>query len=207
MWRCSGCRDLETERYRVTDGPSPMRHSAPRAETTVTAAHGQLTVSGCGDTVVVMSLGIPPPPGSPAGLEADARLRLGFGANGLPVVAGGARWLLANHSRRRGYGRGKLHISSGTIVFVPSWLTRKRTKLDRFPHAGSDIVLTRARLGLPWARSFLILTNDQSYLRLALPAFRLRELRRVLASSGLEDIQEVTAWTAPRLPPHTRTRQ
>lgn len=136
-------------------------------------------------------------------LEASARLAFGTtrGPNRIPVARVGARWRMASGSRPRGHGRGQLHVSAEEVVFVPSSLTRKRTGLRGFSHGGSGIVVTRARLGLPWARSFVVLERDRSYLRLAVPAFRLGKLRRALRASELESVEEATAWTAPRLPP------
>ncbi len=141
------------------------------------------------------------------GLEASARLAFGTtrGPNRIPVVSVGARWLTKG-SRRRGYGRGKLHVSAEEVMFVCSWLTKRRTQRGGFAHSGSAVVVTRARLGLPWARSFVVLENEQSYLRLAVPAFGLTKLRRALRASELATVEEVTAWTAPRLPSPRGTR-
>lgn len=93
-----------------------------------------------------------------------------------------------------------MHVSAEEVVFVPSWLTRKRTRFGSFSHAGPGIVVTRARLGLPWARSFVVLEDDRSYLRLSVPVFKLGKLRRALRASELASVEEVTAWTAPGLP-------
>jgi len=135
-------------------------------------------------------------------LEASARLAFGTarGPKPIPVVSVVARWSLAPSSGRRGFGRGKLHVSGEEVVFVPSRLTRKRTRVGVFAHNGSGIVVTRARLGLPWARSFIVLEHDHSYLRLAAPAFRLGKLRRALRGSEVASVEEVTAWRGPRLP-------
>lgn len=143
-------------------------------------------------------------PGLPekqAALEASARQAFGItrGPNRIPVLPVRARWVLAKGSCQRGYGRGKLRVSAEQVVFVSSRLTKRRTQLGGFSHSGSRIVVTRARLGLPWARTFVVLEHDRSYLRLSVPAFRLGKLRRALRASELASIEEVTTWMPPRL--------
>lgn len=137
------------------------------------------------------------------GLEASAKLAFGTtrGPQAIPVLSVSARWLLATGAHRRGFGRGKLQVSAERVVFVSSALTRKRTTLGGFSHAGAGVVVTRARFGWPWARAFVLLEDNHSYLRIGVPAFKLGTLRRALRASDLASVEEVTAWRPPRFPP------
>jgi hypothetical protein len=150
--------------------------------------------------------GVPQVPNPPARAQADATTRLGADREALSHALADrpagfsvrAKWRLQTPNSRRARGRGTLLVSPGTVVFIPSGLTKRLTGVGEFSHTAPSITLVTARVGVPWA-SFLVLENDGSIVRIGVPVWARRRARCALVGSGLT-VHEETSWRAPRLP-------
>lgn len=150
-----------------------------------------------------MSFGVPPVPTTPARAQADASAQLGADREALshatadrPAAFSVSGRLIGDRHSRGSWGRGELLISPGTVVFVPSGLTRRLKGMGEFSHGAPAVRLVTVRSGLPWPRRFLVLENGGSFLRVRVPAARYRRMRHALDDSGLT----VHAETSRRAP-------
>ena len=114
-----------------------------------------------------------------------------------------AKWLPRTRYARGSRARGELLVSPGAVVFVPSGLTSRLKAVGEFSHAAPSITLTTVRSRMPWARAFVVLENDGSFIRVRVSALTCRRMCDALRASGLA-VKEETSRQAPRLPgPHT----
>lgn len=140
-------------------------------------------------------------PSTPARAQADASAGAGADREALSHATADrpatfsvrAKWLPREPHSRASRGRGELLISPGTVVFVPSGLTRKRKGVGEFTHAAPSVRLVTVRSGLPWAKLFLVLESSGSSLRVRVPALRCRRMRHALDDSGLAVHEETSS--------------